>query len=136
MKKVWPWLIGLIIVIVIGGAILFGTGLLRYRLMPMFWHGRGWRTGEEYFWQTPGGLSSGYRALPVVGLLGGLLMLAFPLGILTLIVIGIVALVKSLERPKTIQSQDRIDSCQNCNSQIDPDWQVCPYCGEPLGKEA
>lgn len=136
MKKIWPWIIGITILLLVGMTILFGTGLLRSQRMPMYWVEEGQREWRDNFWHHPGmGMHSGYWRFSVMGLFGGLLMLVFPLALLALIVLGIVLLVRSSGLPGQGSSRPVTAHCHKCGKQIESDWQICPYCGEHLGKE-
>jgi ribosomal protein L32 len=135
MKKVWPWIFGLaLLFLLVGVTFLLGAGLFRTRSMPMDWV-EARNEGLRYnLWQHHGrGMRLGFRGLPFLGLLGGLLMLAFPLGILALIFLGIILLVRALQRPAKSQTGAVISQCNNCGKPKQSDWQICPYCGESLG---
>ncbi len=96
------------------------------------------------------GMMNGYRGLGP-GMMRGfsiapfgwilmLLMMAFPLGILVLIVLGVVWLVGAVSRsgqqPVAIQQPvpvpAAVKTCPNCQRPVQADWRNCPYCGAPL----
>jgi len=131
MRKLWPWILGLTVVLLVGTVVLFGFGLLRSRQMPMFWQDYG-----ERQWRDFGMPHHGLRGLPVMGIFGLLLMLILPLGLLGLLVIGIVLLVRALQKPGQAVDRHRVDHCPNCGKEVESDWTICPYCGENLGGEA
>jgi ribosomal protein L32 len=134
MKKIWPWIVGLAVILLVGVMVLFGTGLLRSTRTPMYWFNDGDRAIDGGYWGYHGmGMHSTW-GLPVMGLFGGLLMLIFPLGILALIVLGVILLVRALRQPEYHQTPPVVEHCENCGKKVAPDWTVCPYCGEPLGK--
>jgi hypothetical protein len=147
MKKVWKWIIGLVLGLVII-TVLVGLGFMIrgnfhvYRaeipnsrsfsergpeMMPyggFGWHMRG-----------PGMMS--YGMLPFGGLIGGL----FGLGFLALVVLGIIWLIRSLRKPKVIDvpavfpaamPAAIVNSCKKCGKPIQDDWKVCPYCGKKV----
>jgi hypothetical protein len=128
MKNGWLWVIAITIIVMMGLLFLLGVGLLSVRGMPMHWISDGssvWRGG---FWHH-----HGFRGgIPMMGLFGGLLMLIFPVGLLVLIIGGIVLLVRALQQPNTDRVDEAARHCGHCGKRVAPDWQVCPYCGEPL----
>lgn len=134
MRKLWPWILGLTVVMLIGTVVLFGFGLLRTRQMPMFWQEYG-----ERQWRDFGMPHHGLRGLPVMGIFGLLLMLILPLGFLGLVVLGVILLVRALQKPAkpaNRQQAQQAAHCTNCGKKVESDWWVCPYCGENLGGEA
>ena len=126
MNKIWPWIIGIAVFLLLGLALLLGTGLLRTQGMPMVWF-RGYERGFRDNYLPHHGMRWG---LPVLGIFGMFLMLAFPLGLLAVIVLGIIMLVRSLQQPDRRPSNPQISHCSNCGNSVEPDWRVCPYCGE------
>ncbi len=71
--------------------------------------------------------------MPVMGLLGMLLLIVFLLVITGLVVLGIVLLVRQTNQKSSVRTNQPIYKCQNCGRGVEPDWKVCPYCGENLG---
>jgi hypothetical protein len=63
-----------------------------------------------------------------MGLLWLLLLCLLPL-LLILILAGVIWLVASRGESRSVQPGG---SCPNCGRAVQPDWQLCPYCGEPL----
>lgn len=131
MRKLWPWISGLIVIVLVGTVILFGFALLRTRQMPMFWREYG-----ERQWRDFGMPHHGLRGLPVMGIFGLLLMLIVPLGVLGLLVAGTILLVRAIQKPDQVANRHQLDHCPNCGKSVKSDWQVCPYCGQSLGGEA
>lgn len=102
--------------------------------MPHEWGMRTFRTG----WVIP------------FGFLASCLLC---LGVITLIVVGVIALVRSQSRPKTTATQappasvitpgtiatpapaseaEPVQACPSCQRPTQPDWAHCPYCGARL----
>lgn len=137
MKKFWPWIIGLtVLFLLIGVMLLFGTGLLRFQRNPMMWYGEGDQTWRGDYGGFPSMGMHGRRGFSLLGSFGWMLMLLFPLGILTLVVLGVFFLVRSLSNNNTgSPSQPLIAHCDHCGRKVEADWKVCPYCGELLGEE-
>ena len=82
-----------------------------------------------------GGMMGGYRSgMMRPGMMGGmglfwLLLLCLLTLPLILILAGAVWLVAS--RGESRSAQPGV-SCPHCGRAVQPDWQVCSYCGEPL----
>jgi hypothetical protein len=95
------------------------------------------------YYRTPHSRFGGFFPL---GLIFGSL---FYLGVLTLMVLGVIALIRHLRRPiqpavlagaaaaspestlvsEADASQAFIHSCSNCSRSVQEDWSHCPYCG-------
>ena len=148
MKKVWKWIIGIVLGLVIL-AVLVGVGFM---VLGNF-HGqraeilnsrgfsqRGpWLTPYGGFGHMRGPGMMGYGWMPFGGFLGGL----FSLGFLALVVMGIIWLVRSLNTPKSIDAPAPITAaaampaaivnpCKKCGKPLQDDWKVCPYCGKKV----
>lgn len=132
MRKLWPWILGLTVLLLVGTVVLVGFGLLRTRQMPMFWQEYGGRQWRDFTMPHHRGL----RGLPVMGVFGLLLMLILPLGFLGLVVLGIVLLVRAIQKPGQSEDLRHTARCTNCGKRVEEDWAICPYCGENLGGEA
>lgn len=130
MRKLWPWILGLTVVVLIGLVVLFGFGLLRTQWMPMFGMGHGDRLWRDNFLPE-----YGMRGVPVMGVLGLLLILFLSVGFIGLLVLGVVLLVRALQKPDQTVDRHPAAQCANCGKKVAPNWAVCPYCGEPLGDE-
>ncbi len=135
MKKIWPWLVGLGVIVIIGLVVLFGAGLLWTQRMPVsrYQIEEGERIFRDGIWNHP---RMGMRTdLPVIGLsiLNWLLLLMIPLVLLGLFVLGIFTMVRYLNRSSRDQIDHPVYRCQHCGRGVEPDWKVCPYCGENLG---
>lgn len=176
MKKVWKWVIGIVIVLVVVAALVAGALLLRSHyanmavgrsnlpgvqvpgddygqrfpgMRPFRDDGWGWRGMPM---RGPGMMGFG-RRLPFMGFLGGL----FCLGVLVLFVLGIIWLVRTLQKPKAVAPAvaplaapvvtraeavapvsepltpvAEVHPCPNCGEPVQESWNHCPNCGEKL----
>jgi hypothetical protein len=129
MKNIYLWIIGIGLILIIGLVLLLGLGFLRLQGMPM-----GRTIGGSNVWRDGYWDHHDFRwGIPVMGLLGGLLMLFIPFGLLALTVIGVVFLVRALQKPQHNDPPLPVgELCENCGKTVAPEWQVCPYCGTPL----
>ena len=135
MKKIWPWILGLSVLLILAVIVLFGTRFMSFRNMPYEWE-RTDQFGFDRSWHHHGrGMHWGFHGLPFMGLLGLFLMLLVPFGLLALVVLGIVSLVRALGSNESQPDKPTSLRCGSCGKQVDPDWSVCAYCGEPLGGE-
>lgn len=131
MKNIWLWIIGIGIIITIGFVLFLGLGYLRISSMPM-----NWINGGSNVWRDGNWHHHGVRwGVPMMGLFGGLLMIILTFGFLGLVGVGIVLLVRALQQPQRDQPASLVRHCDHCGKKVAPDWQVCPYCGEPLKGE-
>jgi hypothetical protein len=89
--------------------------------------------GGRYGIMGPG-MMGGWGFAPF-GWLGMIFMWIIPLGFLTLLVAGIVWLVRAatggLSHP-TPQTPPATGTCPGCGRSTQAAWQLCPYCGESL----
>ena len=131
MKKNWLWIIGLSVILLLVLLVLLGTMLFWSKSIPMHWFGEGARLWRFNFFPHRGM----HLRLPFMGVFGWLLMLAFPFGLLGLIVLGIVLLVRGLQDPGQSSYKLPIAHCKQCGKKTEPDWQICPYCSEPISEE-
>jgi hypothetical protein len=166
MKKVWKWIIGIVIVlvvlvVVVGGAFLLRShfnfnGITRVVQVP---NGRipfngnnndgqrggpGWMMpygGRGYPMRGPGMMGFG-RMFPFAGIIGGL----FFLGFLALVVLGIIWLVRSQNRPQPVAVASTMTAaaapeppaspavmthpCKKCGQPVQEGWNHCPNCGK------
>jgi hypothetical protein len=151
MKKVWKWVIGVILGLVVI-AVLIGVGFVVWNNMHFFRGAaevnRGFsQRGPEmmpyggYGWHMRGPDMMGFRAAPFAGFFGGLLTLGF----LVLVVLGIVWLVVRLRSPKPVEATPSVPTivsepipaaalnpCKKCGRPLQTDWIVCPHCGKKV----
>ena len=154
MKKVWKWIIGIALGLILL-AVLVGVGLLVrnnfhvYRaetLNPYGFSERGpWMMPYGGFGHMRGPGMMGFGMMPFGGLFGGLLSLGF----LALVVLGIIWLVKSLRKPNAVivsaaepvaQTAEIpaatpaaiVNPCKRCGRPLQDEWKVCPHCGKKV----
>jgi hypothetical protein len=134
MKKLWPWLLGIGLLVILSIVLLVGAGFVRYAHSPVTMMGDRLRSSNDYdgYWMRRDALPGTSLAFPVVGILGGLLMCAVPIGVVALIVIGIIMLVRAAQRPAQGPPVVPAPVCPNCGKSVQSDWKVCPHCGESL----
>jgi hypothetical protein len=158
MKTSTKWILGIVIGLVVGCIFLVLIGGAGYWAVSRF-GGMGWEMGARSgrLWGNEGGLAP-WQGMPMhaypghFGFFSPLRWIAFPLlclGFLTLLVLGIVALVRSQRRPQQVAAapvatpveaaeapvevvQAPVRNCPNCGREVQADWQNCPYCGAPL----
>ncbi len=133
MKKIWLWILGVILVVLIIFLVLFMTGFLRFPRYAISMMNDGSRFSRDSYWFQRD-FRGGMHGFPFFGAIGMLLMLALPVGFVALLVAGIILLVQS-SRKNDPTTPKAIKNCGNCGKPVDKDWQTCPYCGEPLRKE-
>jgi Na+-transporting methylmalonyl-CoA/oxaloacetate decarboxylase gamma subunit len=175
MKTSVKWIIGIVvglfvIVCLAGFALLAirgfnGSGLVLGTRMGQFWNGqRSMPFGNMPFRDMPWGVMP---MRPYRGFFGGwnglfspLRFIAFPLlclGFLALVILGIIALIRSQSRPKpaaaavtpavapmaepntTVEQSTGAPvtevvepTCPNCGQPVQRAWKHCPNCGAPL----
>ncbi|HEX7541734.1 MAG TPA: zinc ribbon domain-containing protein [Anaerolineales bacterium] len=147
MKKVWKWIIGIVVGLIIL-AVLVGVGFLirsrfiGYRTVTLVSRGYSERGpgmmpygGFGFHMRGPGMMGHGF--MPFGGLFGGLLSLGF----LALVVLGIIWLARSLRTSKSVEVPGATPAalpaaatnpCKKCGKPIQDDWKVCPYCGKKV----
>jgi len=112
MKKVnWP-VVGIIAIITL--LFLFGGGM-----MTGGWGYRGMMGG-------PGMMGWSYSPF---GWIGMIFMWLIPVGFITLVVLGVIWLLRNVGNSTLPSSQS---PCPNCGKGVQTDWQNCPYCGTAL----
>jgi uncharacterized membrane protein len=134
MKKIWWWIIGIVALVLIGGLVLAGFGVMRFAHFPMY------SVGDRYspfnrsdgLWFNHGTRMDRNIGLPYMGILGGLLMFALPVGIIALIVVGVILLVRSSRKSNTVENATEPLVCPECGAEVLSDWKVCPHCGHSL----
>lgn len=150
MKKVWKWVIGIVIGLVVL-AVLVGVGFLVFGGFHAIridnGYTRGWSqqapgmmpyNGFGGHMRGPGMMGRG-GMLPFGGFIAGLVCLGF----IALIVFGIFWLVRAtrksthLDSPAPIttpaaMSTPLMDTCKKCGKPIQTDWMNCPYCGKKV----
>ncbi len=138
MKKVWKWIVGIVLGLVVL-AVLVGVGFMVrsnfqvYRADALISRGFSERGPGMMSYGGFGSHMSGFGMMPFGGFFGGL----FSLGFLALVVLGIVWLVSSLRTPKPVEASAAmpaavVDSCKKCGMPIQGGWKVCPHCGKKV----
>ena len=139
----WKWIIGIALGLVIL-AVLMGVGFMvrsnfhGYRAEALdarclFERGPGIMPYGGFGFHMRGPGMMGRSFMPFGGFFGGLLSL----GILTLAVLGIIWLVRSLRLPRPVDVSAAapavVDNpCKKCGRPIQDDWAICPYCGKKV----
>jgi hypothetical protein len=122
--------------VVVFGIVALVVFVIGVSLLPFGWGGswgpwNGWGSGQ----MMGPGMMGGWGYSPF-GWLGMLFMWLFPLGLLTLLVLGIVWLFRQVSSP----AGPAADSpqapagrpCPDCGRPTQTDWRVCPFCGQAL----
>jgi hypothetical protein len=146
MKNFWKYLLIFIGVLVVAFCValpFFGMALRVGRaggFMPM----NGLRFGFPFMMGR-----MGFFRIPMFGI-GGLLLV----GLVVLVIFGLVSLFRKSSHSNVANSNavpaavqpvqsapdapsseplaSTISSCSNCGKPVQPDWKVCPFCGEKL----
>ena len=159
MRKVWKWIIGIVIVLVVVAAVVGGAFLLRSNFNgiaravhvvrpggqvpgtgqgPFGYNGQGQRGGPG--WMMPFGGERGYHMrgpgmmgfgmFPFAGIFGGLLFLGF----LVLVVLGIVWFVRSQNRPQMAAASSNMTAASVPEPPVSSavDVHPCKKCGQPV----
>jgi len=144
MKKVWKWIIGIVIGLVVL-AVLAGAGFA-FRMHNAVGGLRGLRGWDD-------GVGRGFGMMPFGGMhrggfgmmsggpgmfFGGLLQIGF----LVLLVLGIIWLVRKLQNPAPVAAPiapaapvvpvTPAAACGKCGYPVQNEWKVCPNCGKKL----
>ena len=160
MRKVWKWIIGIVIVLVVVAALVGGAFLLHSRFnevrvvqlarpiqqapgtgkMPFRGNGEGqpgWPGmmpygGGGYHMRGPGRMGFG-GMMPFAGFFGGL----FCLGFLALVILGVVWLVRGRRNPKPVEAAVvvaptalTVHPCKKCGQPVQEGLNYCPNCGK------
>ena len=161
MKKVWKWIIGIVVVLVIVAVLVGGALMLRSHFANVVYNTRvsrpgvqvpgngkfpngqrGWPGGMMPYGYGGRGHMGGFGMMnPLGGIFGGLISLGF----LALIVLGIIWVVRSLRKPTvasapvaaTTPSAPLIAAavthpCKKCGEPVQEDWKFCPNCGKKV----
>ncbi len=117
MKKI-NWLV-IAIVGILALLFLFGGGMMS-----------GWGYGDYGYrsWGMGPGMMGSWGYSPF-GWIGMAFMWLIPVGVITLIVIGVTALMRNTGNPTPPSS---LSPCPNCGKGAQADWKNCPYCGTAL----
>lgn len=151
MKKVWKWIIGIVIGLVVL-AVLVGVGFMvfshTHAVRIENGYARGWpQQGpgmmpyNHGFGGHMGGLSMMNRGgmMPFGGFIGGLICL----GILALVAFGIIMLVRAMRKSNAAATPaagtgaapmpaEPMETCKKCGKPLQSDWKNCPYCGKKV----
>lgn len=142
MKKVWKWIIGIVIGLVVL-AVLVSVGFA-FRMHNSVVGLRGMRGWDDGFGRGFGMMPFGRMHGGGFGMMGGLGMFfggLLQLGFLVLLVLGIIWLVRKLRQPAAVTtpvtpvvvaSVAPESSCGKCGYHIQAEWKVCPNCGKKL----
>ncbi|HLA07410.1 MAG TPA: zinc ribbon domain-containing protein [Anaerolineales bacterium] len=114
MKNI-NWLVVAVISVIVL-LFLFGAGMMM----------GGW--GYRGYGMMGPGMMGGWGYSPF-GWIGMAFMWLIPIGVITLIVFGVAALVRNAGNSKSPSSQT---PCPNCGKGAQSEWKNCPYCGTAL----
>jgi len=155
MSRSFKWIIGIFIGVIVvaalvaAGFFVFNHGFGRIGLMDeaLGMRLRGneriqpWRDMPMHPYLRMPGSRIGFGYSPLAFVLGGLLRL----GLLTLVVVGVIALIRGMWRPRpaevvpapTIQTpvepvSPLLSTCPNCGFAVQEDWKHCPNCAHDL----
>jgi hypothetical protein len=122
MKSIIGWILAGVLTLVL--ILVLFSGIF------MFSHGYGGMMNGY------GIMGRGFGFMSPLGWLGMLLFTLFPIGVLVLLVLGgvwvVSSLVKSGRATPSITPAISFQSCSTCGKPVQPDWKVCPYCGNSL----
>jgi hypothetical protein len=158
MKKVWKWVIGIAVALVVLAALVGGAFLLRSHFANVASlrvarpglqiPGNGWddRRGDgnnpgmmpfgNYGWGRGMHLRGfGMMGFGGMGLFGGLIGGLFSLGILALVVLGVIWLVGRLRKPKVVAATVEPVASAAPVAAVMADTHPCPRCGEPVHED-
>jgi len=141
MKKVWKWILGILIVLVVL-AVLFALAFMfhnvlgrsiSFRQFPQSRVRNGPMMGSGDGWHRPG---MGMRGFMLFGMgfafLGGLI----PLALLGLLVYGAYRLGKKRANiavtAPAAPAPALTHTCAKCGQPLQDDWKNCPYCEKKL----
>jgi hypothetical protein len=113
MNKTLQWTLGIC-------AVIITLAVAASLIVPIFNPNWGWRSGVMGPGMMYGGGMMGF-GWPLMGL--G--MLIWPLLLIGLVVLGVVAAV-NLARPRAAAV------CPHCGQVVQAGWKACPHCGEKL----
>jgi hypothetical protein len=156
MKKVWKWILGIVLGLVVLAVLVGVVFMVRSNF-----HGyrAGIETGPGFHQRGPemmpyGGFEHlrrpgmpGYRMM----LFGGFFRGLFSLGFLAFVVLGIIWLVRRLNKPAAMTATPLaamaepvpvvtpepmqatiVNPCKKCGKPLQDGWKVCPHCGKKV----
>ena len=157
MSRTVKWIIGILIGVIVLGALVtvgflaFNHGAGRIWMMDDVPGMHSWRNERLQPWRDmpmhPYGRMPGSRIIgfsPLGFILGGLLRL----GLLALVVVGVIALIRGLWRPRpavatpvqAVQPPSEpfnpvVSTCPNCGFAVQESWKHCPNCAHDLSEQ-
>jgi uncharacterized membrane protein len=155
MKKVWKWVIGIVVgllvlalIVGVGFAMRSGFHMSRGQVQvgqdEQFNRGPGMMPFGGYGEHMGGRGMRGFGMMPFGGLIGGLFGGLFSLGVLALAVLGVIWLVNYLRNRRTVNQVTPVSTpapaapavdvhpCPRCGKPVQEDWKNCPHCGKKL----
>ena len=140
MKKVWKWILGILIVVLVVLAVLFALAFMfhngfgrsvSFREIPQsrVWNGPMMGGGDG--WHRPG---MGVRGFMPFGMFFAFLGRLIPLALLGLLVYGAYRL--GMKRANVAMAVPAAPApalthtCAKCSQSVQEDWKNCPYCGK------
>ena len=136
MKKLWPWVIGIFVFLLMIAAIAAVMRLFSFGPSSMAIGREANPILRDGIWYHHGrGMHWGFQRLPFLGFFGMIFALLLPLGAAALLVLGIILIVRKITTPNKKSNEAVVSLCHQCGKPVEDDWVLCPYCGEKLGGE-
>jgi hypothetical protein len=173
MKKVWKWVLGILLGLLVIGLLVGAGFLMRTYMHPFANQTRSFTVltdgnpkvlqfqGNERVFgpgmmQAQGfGLVDGAGSVQIDGgpqgigrsrmlcgrgFSGGIVDGLLKLGLLTLVVLGIIWMIRGLRKPKQATSVEPVvaspavitSPCKKCGEPVQEGWKVCPNCGKKI----
>lgn len=150
MNKFWKWFLIVLGIVIVFGVIAVAAIGFTHGFGRMGFDG-GRFNGFDGFRHRYGGFNmpgrpGGFGMMPGMGLFGLLLScfgLAFVVGVIALVILGITRMTTHgmvhttgtvSTQPQDVNQTEAVPgrSCSHCGKPAHADWVTCPYCGEKL----
>jgi hypothetical protein len=126
----------IVFALVVSGVVVVGCLILALLGTALGWGAFGSSVpqmrGDRMGGMCPWCRGTGYQTpwVSVGGVVMVLLVVALPLGLITLLIAGGVWLARSVK--STPSPNDESLACPTCGKEVKPGWKACPNCGERL----